>query len=217
MIVEPARRTGTRISSQLVERILDDTDRGDALPLLAFALNELWQVREGRELTVAGYRRIGGVEGALRLQADDALAIAASSSDGGGEASVLASLRLLARVEGDRDEPTATRVALDDRLRLHVQPFIDKGLVVTLDGGGYAVAEVAHEAVLRQWLPLARAIEEGREQLRLRREVELIAGNWDGRDPDALLYGGRLVKAQQALGGVSESGRRGLHGSEPAR
>ena len=204
VIVEPARRTGLAIDPDLVERILDDTERGDALPLLAFALNELWQMREGEELTLSGYERIGGVSGALRGQAEDALAMAAPGGSGTPEhAAVLASLSLLARVEGERDEPTAARVTLDDQLRSHFGPFIDKGLVVTDEIDGQPTAEVAHEAVLRQWAPLAEAIEHSRDLLRLRREVELLAGNWDGKDPDALLYGQRLSRAEQALRGTS--------------
>ena len=44
-----------------------------SLPLLQFALMELWQRREGRRLTVAAYKAIGGLQGALKNRADDVL------------------------------------------------------------------------------------------------------------------------------------------------
>jgi hypothetical protein len=58
---------------------------------------------------------------------------------------------------------------------------------------------VAHEALLRQWEPLRRAIEADRATLRLRSELERLAADWQeaGNDESYLLRGGRLDTFEQ--------------------
>jgi len=58
---------------------------------------------------------------------------------------------------------------------------------------------VAHEALLRQWEPLRRAIETDRATLRLRSELERLAADWQeaGNDESYLLRGGRLDTFEQ--------------------
>jgi len=68
VIVEPARQVGLSFEEGLAETILDDVAKQPgALPLLEYALLELWQRREHRRLTLDGYRASGGVQGAIRL------------------------------------------------------------------------------------------------------------------------------------------------------
>ncbi len=63
-IVEPAQRHGVTFESGLVERILDEVgEAAGRLPLLEFALTQLWERQEGGRLTHAAYEAIGGVEG----------------------------------------------------------------------------------------------------------------------------------------------------------
>src|SRR5207248_8302636 len=45
-----------------------------ALPLLQFTLDQLFERREGRLLTAAAYRQLGGVQGALARHAEGAYA-----------------------------------------------------------------------------------------------------------------------------------------------
>ena len=53
----PAQRAGLEIEAGLVEVIVGDVaGRAGALPLLSTALAETWERREGRRLTLAGYR-----------------------------------------------------------------------------------------------------------------------------------------------------------------
>jgi hypothetical protein len=66
-VVEPARKVGLKFEPGLVERILLE-DVGDApgnLPLLEFALTELWNRRRGGMLTHQAYEDIGRVQGAI--------------------------------------------------------------------------------------------------------------------------------------------------------
>src|SRR5262249_45903140 len=62
---------------RLDERLLKDADRPDLLPLLQFALNQLFAAREQvageTRLTFAAYRALGGLEGAVDKEAEAAL------------------------------------------------------------------------------------------------------------------------------------------------
>jgi len=56
----------------LVNRLLSDVQgQVGALPLLQFTLDQLFQRRSGRQLTLSAYRELGGVNGALTKQAEE--------------------------------------------------------------------------------------------------------------------------------------------------
>ena len=70
-ITEPARLAGLRLEPGLVELVLRDVaDEPGALPLLSHALRATWDRRDGRTLTVEGYRASGGVATAIARTAD---------------------------------------------------------------------------------------------------------------------------------------------------
>ena len=72
VIAGPAAQAGLRFDPpELVPLTLDEAGGGEALPLLAFTLQELY-LDAGRSRVVTGsdYRRMHGVTGALRRQAD---------------------------------------------------------------------------------------------------------------------------------------------------
>ena len=70
-IVEPAKQASVQFEEGLVDRILDDVGAdGRNLPLLEFALTELWQQQHNHQLHHTAYERIGQVRGALARHAD---------------------------------------------------------------------------------------------------------------------------------------------------
>src|SRR5439155_27052985 len=70
----PALLAGGEFEPGLVGMLLQDVaGQAGALPLLQFTLMELWQRREGRRLTVAAYKALGELQGALKNRADDVL------------------------------------------------------------------------------------------------------------------------------------------------
>ena len=199
VIARPAQRAGLEFASGLVERMVEDTAGGDALPLLGYTLHELYQ-RAGPEGTVTAddYEAVGGVVGALRSRADR---LAEELDRGGLGQLVVPALMRLASVKGD-EQPTRRRVrcsAFTPEERLVVDAFVDARLVVSdqdsADPDGEIVVEVAHEALLRQWPRLREAIETDRDLLRLRAELERLAADWEQgrRDSSYLLRGGRLA------------------------
>ena len=64
-IEQPAYLVGCELEPGLSDLLLDDVKgQPGALPLLQFALKELWTKRDVRRLTLAAYRAMGGVRGA---------------------------------------------------------------------------------------------------------------------------------------------------------
>src|SRR5262249_23923291 len=77
----PARRAGIDASDERVARMVSDTGSGEALPLLAYVLNQLATgVTRGGELSAERYDALDGVHGAFSRQADTALAEAAAAT-----------------------------------------------------------------------------------------------------------------------------------------
>ena len=172
--------------------MVEDTAGGDALPLLAYTLSELYKgVGSEHRITTEAYEAVGGVVGALRNRAD---ALTRDLQHRGQGTRVLPTLVKLATVDGE-GEPTARRIHrgdLDPDETAVVDAFIDARLL-TSDGSRI---EVAHEALLRQWGPLRDAIEEARAWLSLRSELERLTADWQHahQDDSFLVRGTRLVR-----------------------
>ena len=70
-ITEPAKGVGVTIEPPLIGAITADiADQPTALPLLQYALTELFEQRNGRFMTLATYKAIGGITGALTRRAE---------------------------------------------------------------------------------------------------------------------------------------------------
>jgi hypothetical protein len=206
VIQRPAQRAGLEFAPGLVERMVEETSGGDALPLLAYTLSELAQrVGPDGSITMADYEALGGVVGALQRRADR---LADELERRGHGQLVLPTLLKLATLEGD-SEPTRRRLrrsVLGTDEQAVIDAFIDARLLTSDRASGEipgeATVEVAHEALLRQWQPLREAIETARGWLQLRSELERLAADWDqGRqDESYLLRGGRLAAFERWAG-----------------
>ena len=64
VIEKPAEQAGLILEPGLVEVLVRDAD-GRTLPLLSHALRQVWSRREGRVMTVDGYRGSGEIDGAV--------------------------------------------------------------------------------------------------------------------------------------------------------
>jgi hypothetical protein len=199
VIARPAQRAGLEFAPGLVERMVEETTGGDAVPLLAYTLRALYE-RVGPEATIsiADYETAGGVVGALQRRANQVLDELGRRGRG---SLVLPTLLKLATVEGEA-EPSRRRLrrgALSPDEQTVVQAFVDARLLTSHSEDHEATVEVAHEALLRQWTPLRHAIEDSRASLRLRSELEREAADWDqgSRDESYLLRGGRLAAFEE--------------------
>ncbi|MBX7555627.1 AAA family ATPase [Streptomyces sp. tea 10] len=193
VIEKPAEQAGLTFAPGVVARMVDDCGGGDALPLLAYTLQELYLRAGGSGGTVTeeAYRALGGVAGALSERADQ---ITAELVD----APVIPTL--LRFVTIDRNEPTRRRVRRAD-LTLREQEVTDAFVAGRLLTGHGGVLDVAHEALFRRWAPLRQAVVARTEDLRHRTELERWAQDWDHAEhQDAyLLTGERLSVARRWL------------------
>jgi WD40 repeat protein/DNA-binding SARP family transcriptional activator len=189
----PARHAGLHLEHDLVERLLaDSAGEPGALPLLSSALFELWRQRHGRRLRLVDYERTGGVRGAVARMAETAYERFDRHQQ-------QVARSILLRLAGEDAEAGAVRrrVALTelDADREDVRNVLDAlagNRLVLVDA---ETAEVAHEALLREWPRLRRWLEEDTEGRRLHRRLAAAARDWKagGRDPGELYRGARLA------------------------
>ena len=111
----PAKRVDVSLEPGLVAAMLADVaEEPGALPLMEYALTELFERRDGRTLFLEAYREIGGVSGALGRRAEE---LYAELDDDGKEAARQLFLRLVALGEGTEDTrrrvPRAEVASLD--------------------------------------------------------------------------------------------------------
>ena len=196
-IERPAEGAGLVLEPGVVEGILRDVvGQPGALPLLSHSLLETWRRRSGRMLTLIGYLRSGGVQGAIAQTAESVYHDALST-----EQQALARNVFLRLTElGDGTEDTRRRVSIAElvprpereaEVREVLRTLADARLV-TVDEG---TVEVAHEALIRHWPTLRAWLDEDREGRLLHRRLTEAAQEWEtlGRDPGALFRGTRLA------------------------
>ncbi|WP_433259826.1 protein kinase domain-containing protein [Actinosynnema sp. CS-041913] len=193
-IVTPARDAGLEVEPGLPERLIADLGvRGEigydpgALPRLAHALRETWNHREGDVLTLAAYRRVGGIDGAVARTAEEIH----DRLDPMGRHALRTTLLRMVTVF---DDGTAVRRRVDPR-ELPAPAIVDHLItarLVTVDGTG---ARLSHEALLTAWPRLRNWIDEDRAGLIQHRRFTDAVRVWaeSGQHADDLYRGVRLA------------------------
>lgn len=201
VIEQPAEKLRVTFEAGLVKRILESVlhEPGN-LPLLEFALTELWARRSGRQLTHAAYEAIGEVEGALARYADQQYARLGEIEQ---EQMRRIFIQLVRPGEGAEDtRRLATKAELGEERWGLVSQLANSRLVVTSQNATkHETVEVVHEALIRNWGELRGWMTADRTfrvwQDRLRGAMQ----QWEEmhRDDGALLRGAALVEAQERL------------------
>jgi WD40 repeat protein/serine/threonine protein kinase len=198
----PAERVGVTLEPGLAQAIIEDVgEQPGTLPLLQYALTELFERRTGRLLTLEAYTTIGGVTGALARRAEELYRGFDAPAQ---EAARQLFLRLVTLGEGTED--TRRRVR---RAELGDTPELDRVIetfghfrLLTFDRDPITrgpTVEVAHEALIRTWERLRDWIAESREDLRIQRRLTSATAEWltSGRNPDFLASGTRLDQFEE--------------------
>jgi energy-coupling factor transporter ATP-binding protein EcfA2 len=205
-IVKPAEAVHVGFEPGLVDTILDDVEkRPGTLPLLQFALREMWGQLQAPVMTRATYDAIGGVEGALAKRAQAIFEdVTKSETDA---ASVASFRRLFTRLvtlgEGAEDTRRIVgRDELDPDAWALAQKLADEDnrLVVTAAAApGKETAEVVHEALIRGWPTLVEWVNRDRAFHSWLRQLKQRVDEWraDPEDEATLLSGGPLVLAEE--------------------
>lgn len=151
VIEKPADKLGVKFADGLVKRILNSVENapGD-LPLLEFALTELWSKRKGKELTHAAYEEIGEVQGALTTYANDRYQLFNTSQQ---EQIQRIFVQLVRPGEGSEyTRRMALKAELGEQNWLLVRHLADARLVVTSrNSASIETVEVVHEALIKNW------------------------------------------------------------------
>ena len=203
-IVKPAQTQGYDFGAGLQQLILKDVEaEPNSLPLLEFALTELWERRdrERRLLTANAYDDMGGLQGALNKRAEDEYAKLSDVEKKWIRQICLALVRI-----GRDEKDTRRRRLKTDLLALGtnevdietVQYVIDgfvAGRLLVTDGdetSGYV--DIAHEALMAGWQRFADWRQENRDQRRLIQRLEDAHEEWVAKNKNDkyLLQGGLL-------------------------
>lgn len=202
-VVGPAEKAGVVVEPALLAELVGDAaHRPGTLPLLEYALTELFDQRSKAALTLDGYRALGGIRGVLSRSAEtiyDAL------SPDARQVTMQLFLRLVQLGRGATE--SRRRLALADLTSLDLDPVV---LSNVLDAFGQrrllsfdrdaatdqATVEVAHESLFREWNRLAGWIDEHRAALVRFETFTAAADEWEasGRHADYLLTGTRLAE-----------------------
>ena len=208
VIEQPARLADVNLvfEGDLVGDLLFEMEgQAEALPLLEFTLEQLFERRYGHQLTLEAYHEIGGVKGALVREAESTYASLFSE-----EHRRLARVMFLRLLEpGATEQDTTRRRAARSELVLAdpketvlleqvSEAFIKARLVTSTTVAGTAVLEVSHEALIREWPRLVSWLQEAREDIRLQQTISEDAISWQekGKSRDRLYRGPQLVEAQ---------------------
>ncbi|MBI1256449.1 MAG: protein kinase, partial [Chloroflexi bacterium] len=208
-IVYPAEAVGVRFAEGLVAAIVEDVHyQPGALPLLQYALTELFEHRQERLLTQQAYQEIGGAVGALAKRAEQLYADLTPPEQ---EITQQIFLRLVTTSE--TTEAARRRIRRAELLSLAldaedmndlIDTFADHRLL-TLDhdvGTRSPTVEVAHEAILREWPRLSTWISESREDINMRQQIERNAQEWQEKSKEIsyLASGQRLTQFEDWAG-----------------
>ena len=204
-LTEPARRAGHDFEDdELVDDMLDSlaTTRSP-LPLLQFTAARLWESRdrERKLLTVASYRQLGGIGGALAGHADSVLAAMSAAER------ALARAIFLCLVTAER---TRAVVPLEELRELGAVAQVERVLGQLADArlvfreaaepGGSSI-ELVHESLITRWPALAQWLNETTDDAQFRARLHAAAREWhrQGRTDDLLWRGQAAEEAARFL------------------
>ncbi len=204
-IERPAAGAGVRFEPGLLSRIVADVrDQPGALPLLQYALTELFEARSSDLLTLQGYEATGGVVGALGRRAEELY----GSLDRSGRVAARQVFLRLVTVDLHAQD-TRRRVRRRDLRRLELDPASVNEILrrygayrlLTFDREPLTrspTVELAHEALLDQWVRLRGWVDGRREDLLLHRRLVEAVEEWEesGWESDYLPREGRLAQLE---------------------
>lgn len=200
-VVVPAERVGVQVEPNLTAAIIADVRaEPGALPLMQYALTEVFERRQGRLMTLEGYEEIGRAAGALARRAGRVYERLTPEQQA---VTRQMFLRLVTLGEGTEDVRRRAHraellAAIDDPAQLEeVLDIFGRHRLLSFDHEPTTrepTVEVAHEALLREWSQLREWLDESREDVRQQRRLAGAANEWlqAEHDPSFLLRGAQL-------------------------
>jgi len=201
-IAGPARRRGVIFESEaLIQELMAPMVQATgSLPLLQFALAELWERRDAARgcITREALEKMGGVAGALSRHADGVLARLSPAARGAARALLLR----LVTAEGTRIERGEEVLVegSDGSARTALRALVEGRLLHTRTVGGEARWEIAHDSLIESWGTLRDWLDDDIGHRVVRKRVEEASDDWErlGRTRE-VLWGQRQLDEVRAL------------------
>lgn len=200
MIAEPALAAGLRFErsadAERLDAVLQDAAARNpgALPLLEFALEELYKCAEKqgtRVLALRDYSQIGGIEGAVARRAEEELSkLSDEVQQAFGD---VMSMAVHVSPQGVAAAPIPLQ-RLSENARKLVDALVAARLMATdARPDGTPIVRLVHDALLTHWERLKHWIADNGELLRTRGRLEAACRHWleSGRDRAYLLAEGK--------------------------
>lgn len=172
----------------------------DALPMLQYTLQQLYLQRSSdNKLLVAVYKKLGGIEGAIGKNAEQAIRTLTTTE----QASLPAVLSLLVTLREDEQSITSRSARFSqlntDAERALVQTLVEQRLFVSHLQQGEPCFSVAHEALLRRWPRATAWISEHHDSLSIKSRLLHLQQRWQAEQQNSayLLAPGKPL--QEAL------------------
>ncbi|MFC6023163.1 helix-turn-helix domain-containing protein [Plantactinospora solaniradicis] len=219
-IVRPAQQAKIDIETGLADLLLREvaprsggtgTGAHDAgvLPLLSHALYATWCQGRNRRMTIADYREVGGIDGAVAASAAKVYDELTAPQQELARRLFLSLVHVAADTADTRRRvPTAELFAEhDDAGVAELEDVLDRFVAQRLVTADVDTVEISHEALLAAWPRLRAWLEADRAGLVVGRRLTEAAVTWrrEHQDPAALYRGTRLAAAQEW---VETSGHR---------
>ncbi len=204
-IEKPAVKMKVELQKGLTFKLINDLgSHPGRLPLLEFALTQLWEKQENWYLTHQAYEEIGGLEKALAKHADEVLDELQLQDLENRYKAERIFIQLVSSGAGTED---TRRVATRQEVGLEnwdlVQKLASQRLVVTGRDETNAIetVEIVHEALIREWGTLRKWIQDNREFRTWQERLRGSMRQWQKmrQDEGALLGGAALVEAEERL------------------
>lgn len=198
-IERPAQQMQVQIEEGLTELILNDVKQEPGnLPLLEFALTQLWAKQSQGKLTHQAYQEIGGVAKALVNHAE---AVYAKLSEVEQKQAQRIFLQLVRPGEGTEDtRRLATRAEVGNWELVTFLAGAEARLVVTGwdEQTKEEKVELVHEALIQQWGRLCEWMKTDRKFRVWQERLRTVVRQWKGSDKDegALWRGVSLAESQ---------------------
>ncbi|MDJ0736794.1 MAG: CHAT domain-containing protein [Nostocaceae cyanobacterium] len=197
-IVQPAAKIQLGLEEGLTNRIISELGRESGrLPLLEFALTQLWEQRIHGRLTHEAYDKIRGVSLALGEYAEQVYAQLTEDERRIAQQVFIQLVRLGEGAQATRRIATRSQVKNWDLVTL----LASKRLVVTNrnSSSGEETVEIVHEALISSWGRLERWLRDNEDFLRWRNRLEGAMIEWEnhGKHEDYLLRKAPLVEAEE--------------------
>ncbi len=198
VITGPAAATEVSFESEaMINELVAATAQagGGGLPLLSFALAELWEARDRKRglITQATLDTMGGVAGALARHGDAVIA-GMAPTDRIHARRVL--LRLVTSL-GTRVPRTEAELDVSTHTKAAVTALVNGRLLVVHDGEAGPTYALAHEVLVRGWGTLRDWLDADAEDRARRERLAEACAEWSrlGRRAEATWRGARLIEA----------------------